>query len=62
MLWVPSKDSLKWVYKCKGSVLRLFKSLKMKMWETHSKNCGTEEMKPLTEQEWERLCVEAEEY
>jgi len=62
MLWVPSGDPANWVYKRKGSVLRLFKTIKMEMWATHLKTCGKEETRPLSVQEWERICAEAKDY
>jgi hypothetical protein len=40
MLWVSSENPEEWVYKRKGSVLRLFHAIKLGMWKEHVEHCA----------------------
>jgi hypothetical protein len=42
LLWVNSENPADWKYKRRGSVLRLWHSLKVEMWEEHLANCKKE--------------------
>lgn len=56
MLWVGSPDSKQWVYKRKGTVLRLFNKIKLAMWDAHIEECQ-HHLQPITsEEEWVALC------
>ena len=39
MLWVDSPDRSLWKYKWRGSVLRLWRSIKMSQWAEHLGRC-----------------------
>jgi len=39
MLWVASDNPEHWVYKRRGSVLRLWHKLKMELWDEHVRYC-----------------------
>lgn len=39
MLWVKSSDPANWVYKRKGTILRLFNKIKLSLWKEHLDNC-----------------------
>ncbi len=62
MLWVGSADSKNWVYKRKGTVLRLFNSIKLGMWDAHIEACSTHQSAPMSDVKWAEMRTAAGEY
>ena len=61
MLWVGSDNSKDWVYKRKGTVLRLFNKIKLEMWEQHIEECPAQDPNytPISDAEYAAMSCEA---